>query len=873
MKKKILIAIAVLAGLTAVAVGAIFVIDRTKANELDKIDPYHRIEQNAVRHDENIGIDYIDNIIIVVFKKGVPESRRLEIASSINGTLIVNPFGGDDVKIKIPSKTYSEIEKIVAELEKLDDVDFAMVNTYIQHDINYEPNDPWKEGSKKNKIDWNETYFGDSEEGQNPSFSNWGLRAIQVSSAWEYKDKFEHIKIGVIDNGFDTNHPDLKVTFPYPWMEYLNDKENHGTHVAGIIGANGDNKKGITGIVQNTTLVCADWKATDKQKKNDLVIDDISLLEYCVKDGAKVVNLSFGSSAHLPIGQNSYSKETIDREAHLYSYKMYKLLEEGFDFIVVQSAGNGTSGKNNPSDMKEAKKEEEVFAVNAINNLGFCSISEDNIYIPPESSKTSKQDILDRIIVVGNAKYVNGNFQQAIDSNYGERVDISAPGTNIYSALASWPIYKDKNTDYGYRSGTSMAAPMVTGVCALIWSVKGNNFNGADVKKIVCDPKNTIYTVHDNPDWRHNPTDLSNPRHHEDEQLRLANAKLAVEEAIRRTEEHKNKPPQESQEPVDRHGEASSKEEMKKIYEEYIREKKYTSHIYVEDDMVSLIDKYAILDINCDNIPELILADQLYPHYWFFSYDTERKEVIYIDFRSARYGLEFSKRYNAVVFSGSIYSLHFQSIKKQELIELFNIFYDNIADTHTLNKDKQKTRLSKNMVDEYRNELVSIEFMEISFAPPTSTPVQQTNAGIDIADLWDTRHLDDVEQLLGEPIDVKIAPYGQWIRGSDVNEVKTYFFSHGISVDTYIYNGIESSYIDSLLVDYQQAENKQLFHFDGIDGTSTRDDVVELFGPSVSRLVDQNITFYAYGWNESESVVFGFNSEFNVVSISLSSGL
>ena len=181
---------------------------------------------------------------------------------------------------------------------------------------------------------------------------------------------------------------------------------------------------------------------------------------------------------------------------------MEPLLRKGRDFVVVQGAGNGNAGYT---------------AVDAINTGLFASLTDATITLPT-NTPIRKQDLLERVIIVGAAqKNKDGIFQQISYSNWGDQVSICAPGYNYYGLTLH-----DK---YSYHEGTSIASPVVAGVCALVWSVEGNTFNGADVKDIVCNPRNTSYEVKDNSTWTHHPKTSK----------RLVNAKLALADALRRT--------------------------------------------------------------------------------------------------------------------------------------------------------------------------------------------------------------------------------------------------------------------------------------------------------------------------------------------------
>jgi hypothetical protein len=185
---------------------------------------------------------------------------------------------------------------------------------------------------------------------------------------------------------------------------------------------------------------------------------------------------------------------------------MASLLSKGYDFVVVQSAGNGNYFGE---------------PINAKENGSCCGISEETAFLG--STGVSIDDILNRIIVVGAVENnFDGTFSQSIFSNIGSLISISAPGTDVYSSTYV----------YGYEifSGTSMAAPIVTAVASLVWSVN-SDFDGAEVKDIVVTSYDTVakpnaYAVHYYEGGFYEPEFCD---------YGVVNAKLSVEEALLRT--------------------------------------------------------------------------------------------------------------------------------------------------------------------------------------------------------------------------------------------------------------------------------------------------------------------------------------------------
>ncbi len=347
----------------------------------------------------------------------------------------------------------------------------------------------------ENPLEWNEI---------NPDGRNWWLEAIDARQAWDYEGYFQRVNLGVLDSGFDLEHPELegKISFPNEKRERRNRPSDHGCHVAGIIAAERNNATGISGICDNANLICVDWNPDLFQFWFTEIAIYYGFVE-AVQAGAKVVNLSLGISASLSGGRASFYDRAIKPRA--MSHMMASLLDKGYDFLVVQSAGNGNEW-NEPID--------------STNNGHFCSITENTVYTGKYN--IPKEEILGRIIVVSAAmNSYNGEFMQASYSNVGAGVDISAPGSLIFSC--GDPAIND----YTYKSGTSMSAPCVTGVAGLVWSVNPD-FTGIEVKEIVVSSTDKVAKINDFTEYLYDVELMEYP---------MLNAKLAVEEAIRRTDE------------------------------------------------------------------------------------------------------------------------------------------------------------------------------------------------------------------------------------------------------------------------------------------------------------------------------------------------
>lgn len=442
---------------------------------------------DVVKIDENSG--FVNDKIIVFVNSDIGFSEKLELFSACGGIVVGWCTPSDIYVISYPAMTYEQVLSKCEELSENEAVELSVPVLTFKDETNATPNDIF---DAEEELIWDEL---------NPDGSNWHLEAIDARQAWDYSEYFSKINIGIVDAGFNTEHPELagKIVFPDSKQAERNVATSHGSHVAGIIGAVSDNAAGISGICNNSQLICIDWQPDFLQ----LWSTDIAIFfgfSTLVKAGAKVVNFSLGTSASKTDNSSSFSERVIVTAAT--SYMMASLLSKGYDFIAAQSAGNG-----------------DMFGdpIDAINNGRFCAITEENIFTG--SKNISADEILDRIIIVGSAdNNGDGTYTQSSFSNIGSQISIAAPGNNIYSCSLG--------DEYEYMSGTSMSTPIVTAVASLVWSVNPS-FTGADVKEIVCASTDSVASINTEAFYYYDVELADYP---------MVNAKLAVEEAIRRTD-------------------------------------------------------------------------------------------------------------------------------------------------------------------------------------------------------------------------------------------------------------------------------------------------------------------------------------------------
>ena len=474
------------------------------------VDAYYEIGEIATVSQNDIitegDVTYFDGVIAIYFKDTVTEDEARSFISDLGGTVVGENYFLNLYQAKFAIDSYEELNEMAQAIEESYMVVVASVEEFV-HTTENIPNDPWDDDVAYS--DWDNDSVGGS---------NWGLEALDVTGAWAHNDRFAEnpARIGVIDGNFDYNHDELAESsdnifvhnsYGNNFVQSFIDKNgirdnsaNHGTHVTGTIAAAANNGSGITGIVWNADMFLASvgdlFDCGNYQSLSWYTSAMTDALTRVVINGAKVINYSAGRSD--PTDKNA---EDLFYESSEFVTAVVKLLDDGFDFLFVQAAGNN--------------------GLDALTNGDACGLY-GSMDISSITTKYSVYDIMQRTIVVAaaeNTYSASRGYKLANYSNYGNRVDVVAPGSKIYSSVA--------NGGYDYYKGTSMAAPHVTAVASLVWSVN-RNFTSAEVKRIICG-EDTTTKAYGNEKTKSDYDDSAS-------NYRMLNAKLAVEKAIALTD-------------------------------------------------------------------------------------------------------------------------------------------------------------------------------------------------------------------------------------------------------------------------------------------------------------------------------------------------
>lgn len=313
---------------------------------------------------------------------------------------------------------------------------------------------------------------------QDPLFTKqWNLDYMDVPEAWKLIDQIrpkrnrqdeDKVVVATLDTGIYYKHPDLRKNIDAencvsvagkepPYEQYDKPLFSHGTGTGGIIGATSNNGIGMAGVAAGSNNDLISLMGIDVFQKDGYVsqagastADIIKGLEYACEKGAKVINMCLGHSAG---DRDLYSAEHDDAalEAAINDAVYNK------DVVITCSAGNKADSRPwYPSDFDAV--------ISVINTTEYTNAW----------SKTCK----------------------ARGSSYGRAKDISAPGGGVYKTRLDGTC--------GKGSGTSLAAPAVAGVAALVRYVNPQ-LSAAQVKNILYStatdlykPGYDIYTGHGN---------------------------------------------------------------------------------------------------------------------------------------------------------------------------------------------------------------------------------------------------------------------------------------------------------------------------------------------------------------------------------------
>ncbi len=383
------------------------------------------LSNNIEKDQKQANKAYVVDELLVKFKDnvGLNSQASINLAALDFGLLAVEDYNNNRPSlVKIPnSKDPLEYAKI---LEKDPRIEYAEPNYYLE--LLSTPND---------------SLYAEQ----------WNLKDFGLEQAWDIETGTNNVVIAIIDSSVNTKHQDLAAKM-LPGCDFNNKDNNpnpgpsnggkseHGTHVAGIAAAIGNNHLGVAGVAYGSGVKILPIKIFDDAGINGTIDNLIDAILWA--SGIDLAN----------VGKNPNPAQILN--------------------MSVGASGNAIGNKlKSINDATKRAKAKGVIMFAASGNSG---LSNEILYPAADSN----------IIAVGS---VDQNRSRSSFSNYsktGPSVDIMAPGgfsnnancSNTKRIRSTFP-----NNQYGCLSGTSMASPFVAGVAALILS-QNPSLNAQELK-------------------------------------------------------------------------------------------------------------------------------------------------------------------------------------------------------------------------------------------------------------------------------------------------------------------------------------------------------------------------------------------------------
>jgi hypothetical protein len=403
-----------------------------------------------VVEDQESGVILVKDEIMVTLASGVDPSAAHAVADALGGKMIGGFPELRRYQIQVPAQSLDELWQSILAARGMTGIETANGHYFLEsaaalpQDGVFTPTNQAQECTEF-AGNWNET---------SPWGCNWGLELIRLPSAWALPATGNTgVKIAVIDTGFFVKEGRFHVDF-YPKGATSNGNiakihpnpnnaderlQDHGTFVAGVLAAKGNNQQGITGTMWDASLlVCPvgywswSWSSPLKGKAAWDFEEVAKCFAWAQAEGAHVINFSGRESCTISTltGNRGYC---VDQNE-----KWRNILENSANSLVVVAAGN---------DEKLVEENPTGIGLN---------------YVVPAHLASSFDNVIS-VAAVAPPTEPGGAPTWRQVSNYGAAVTIAAPGYLVYTLAP--------NDEYAITSGTSLSAPFVSGVAGLMLSV------------------------------------------------------------------------------------------------------------------------------------------------------------------------------------------------------------------------------------------------------------------------------------------------------------------------------------------------------------------------------------------------------------------
>ena len=407
---------------------------------------------------------FVKNQLLITAGEKYSYSDIEKAVSDYGGKIVGCIEFTNDYQVEFENADYNKLTEIMSDLSNaLPDSDITLHNAYM---VDYASRD------------YKESYTND----YSTKDGNWWRQSIELNDLENKKYDYQTVKVGLVDTLFDTQNPDLSDYFVRDGVLYNDESKlaeeadsshgNHGTNVTGFLAAKKGNGIGIDGVANNVDLYGVAQSESDKLTDDfsgDLYDNNSSSMKWkysiahLLSQGVKIINISMvdGEMMVGAVLNNRQAKRDLSTWSECMEVFLKKYIDHGQQFVIIKSAGN----ENGETYIycKEGITKEHPYGIKCYNSKTDGNLSD---YEKCSFTATADLDELgaikapevkNRIIIVGSSTKDNNRANHSVS---GERIDIYAPGENL-----------TKLTTGELGSGTSFAAPIVSGIAALIWGI------------------------------------------------------------------------------------------------------------------------------------------------------------------------------------------------------------------------------------------------------------------------------------------------------------------------------------------------------------------------------------------------------------------
>jgi DNA-binding beta-propeller fold protein YncE len=377
----------------------------------------------------NSNIQYVTDEIDVYFQPGTSQATIEQVAQSVGGVFLGGIPDLHGYQVQVSAVGFDALSALISTVQAQPSVAFATHHTFAAATVF--PNDPGTDQS-------------------------YGPALINLPAAWGVTTGTQQISIGIMDDIFDFSQPDLvaNIAGPTPFSAQNTSTltDSHGTRVASLVGATANNSLGIAGVMWSAAMYLYSTGSSTSPTVLDTYLQGNAAIRAAKSDGVRVMNGSFATEC-----------------TYYQYYGLHNQCTSTETLILQENAESWESIIQRVSGIRQAANKPDMLWVFAGGNY------DNNVIFSSPAILASRYS---NVIAVGavdssSKRWVPNIFQ---GSDYGTAITVSAPGADVISD--TW------GTGYSADSGTSFAAPFITGVAGLMLSVNPH-LDPSTIKSII----------------------------------------------------------------------------------------------------------------------------------------------------------------------------------------------------------------------------------------------------------------------------------------------------------------------------------------------------------------------------------------------------